>query len=294
MDNNTSRKEIEESKIRVKAWLDAAIEEDMLSNAHPTQGRGPLVAFLAGFSVAAALVAAVLLPRSITRPAAPQTISWTEIVANYGEKKSVTLPDGSVLWLHNDSRLLYPNHFSGDSRQVFASGEVFAKVTPDKAHPFVLSADGVNVVVKGTTFNLRAYPGASSSELTLLEGSVRLEMGGEGTPVQTIDVAAGEIVKADYQDGKISHFRFNPEKYVSWVDTRALYFNDETLEKIIAELERQFGIQVEVRSSALLKTRYYVSFVNGEDPLQIFNALNTTGIMRITRKDNTYIIYPNN
>ena len=78
------------------------------------------------------------------------------------------------------------------------------------------------------------------------------------------------------------------------MDTRALYFNDETLEKIIAELERQFGIQVEVRSSALLKTRYYVSFVNGEDPLQIFNALNTTGIMRITRKDNTYIIYPNN
>ena len=291
--NTISRKEYEESKARVKAYLDAAIEEDILSNAHTREPRKGVFSFLLG-AIAAFLLAVFVFHPSRTVPEEPPVTSWTEVVAEYGEKKNVVLPDGSNLWLHNESRILYPDHFSGDKRQVFVSGEVFANINPDKVHPFVLSASGVNVVVKGTTFNLRAYPGSQNSELTLLEGSVRLEMSRDGVPTGTVDVSAGEIVKADYLNNKVSRFAFDPEDYVSWVNSRALYFNNETLENIIAELKRQFGISVEVRSKALLKTRYYVSFVNGEDPLQIFNALNTTGVMKIIKKDNTYIIYPNN
>ena len=220
------------------------------------------------------------------------SIKWVEVITAYGEKKAVTLPDSSTIWLHNDSRIIYPDRFSGKTRQVFSSGEVFVKVTPDKKHPFILSSNGVNVCVKGTTFNYRSYPETSDVELTLIEGAVDLKMNIGGID-KTVSVTPGQIVKANLTEGRISQFTFAPEKYVSWKDTKSIYFNDETLETIAVELQRQFDIRIEIRSEALKTTRFYASFLDCDDPMLILKSLNTTGMMHIVQKGNTYFIYPN-
>ena len=85
--NTISRKEYEESKARVKAYLDAAIEEDILSNAHTREPRKGVFSFLLG-AIAAFLLAVFVFHPSRTVPEEPPVTSWTEVVAEYGEKKN--------------------------------------------------------------------------------------------------------------------------------------------------------------------------------------------------------------
>ena len=85
----------------------------------------------------------------------------------------------------------------------------------------------------------------------------------------------------------------NPEKYVSWTVRNALYFNDETLQNIISELQRQFEITVVVNNQNLLGRRFYASFVNDESPLVILKALCADGGMKVLQKEDTYYISAN-
>jgi len=290
MDINST--EYKETKARIKRKLDVAIEEDMLSSLNErrrNEFKHPLLMTLAA---CISLTAAVVLLFSAKGDTDPKedSVKWEYAVARYGEKKSVMLPDGTEIWLHNDSWIMYPDRFTGKVRQIFSSGEVFAKVTKDKRHPFILSCDNVNISVKGTTFNYRSYPDNPEVELTLIEGAVDMKMVLAGEK-KSMSVYPGQIIKANLEDGIISQLTTDPFSYISWKDTRAIYFNDETLENIVSELQRQFEIKITVMNKALLKTRYYASFVNGESPMQIFNSLNTIGIMKIKKDGNTYYIY---
>ena len=59
-----------------------------------------------------------------------------ETTTAYGVKTKITLSDGSEVWLNSGSTLSYPQHFTGDKRQVQLSGEAFFKVKSDKKHRF--------------------------------------------------------------------------------------------------------------------------------------------------------------
>lgn len=47
---------------------------------------------------------------------------------NSGIVQHVILPDGSNIKLNNRSKLIYPEHFSKDSREVFLEGEAYFDV----------------------------------------------------------------------------------------------------------------------------------------------------------------------
>ena len=68
------------------------------------------------------------------------------------------LSDGTVVYLNSDSRLKYPEVFTGNERKVYLEGEAYFEVAKDKEHPFKVTAQGVEVNVLGTHFNVNAYP----------------------------------------------------------------------------------------------------------------------------------------
>ncbi len=103
--------DIEVRKARVKARLDAAIEESTLSGEDGIRRERRVWPYVAGIiSAAAAVVLAVVL--NVVPRSEDETVNWVEVLTAYGEKKSVLLPDGTVIWLHNESRLLYPSEFA--------------------------------------------------------------------------------------------------------------------------------------------------------------------------------------
>jgi transmembrane sensor len=95
---------------------------------------------------------------------------------------SLTLPDGSRVWLNAGSSIAYPTRFAGNERKVALTGEGYFEVKSMlvKKQPFVVQISGANgnrgeVTVLGTHFNIKGYEDDALIKTTLLEGSVRVE-----------------------------------------------------------------------------------------------------------------------
>jgi ferric-dicitrate binding protein FerR (iron transport regulator) len=83
-----------------------------------------------------------------------------------------TLPDGSVVTLNKNASISYPKKFSGRSRTVVLNGEAFFNITPNKEKPFIIQANGVDIKVVGTSFNVKSA--ATKTEVIVETGIVEV------------------------------------------------------------------------------------------------------------------------
>lgn len=91
---------------------------------------------------------------------------------------SLTLGDGTQVWLNAESSLRYPAAFTGNRRPVEITGEAYFEVAHDSRRPFIVSKGGTAITVLGTHFNVNAYDDEPAMKVTLLEGSVSVNAGG--------------------------------------------------------------------------------------------------------------------
>lgn len=243
---------------------------------------------IARFAAAAALIVAALLP--YLRPAV-QT-EWFEAYAALGQTREITLPDGTQLWLNSGSRVFYPERFDGRERRIRIDGEVFADVTKDRRHPFIVSASDVEVRVLGTQFSLKSYAENPNIEVALIEGSVAMRAGSPGKSVD-YTLAPGDMIRYNRTSGSLETYRIDTETYGSWHSNRNLCFVNQSLSDIAADLERRFNVKIIIEDSELAAMQYYASFINNESLERILRALNSNDNMRISRINGTIIISPN-
>ncbi|HEY8897267.1 MAG TPA: FecR family protein, partial [Niastella sp.] len=95
----------------------------------------------------------------------------------YGGEYKVTLADGSTVWLNAGSSLRYPAVFTGNDRPVTITGEGYFEVAENKAKPFRVFANGTEVKVLGTKFNVKAYERDKQVTATLVSGAVAIQHG---------------------------------------------------------------------------------------------------------------------
>jgi len=94
-----------------------------------------------------------------------------------GEKKKITLPDSTEVWLNADSRLEYPAGFKSDSiRTVTFTGEAYFKVRHDEKHPFIIHTKKMEIRDIGTEFNVKSYPDEALEEATLVSGIIEVSL----------------------------------------------------------------------------------------------------------------------
>lgn len=133
-----------------------------------------------GISVAAAmlLIAGALLfvfqYGSSRKPKMAGSGIYT-ISTKAGERKKITLPDGTHIWLNVATILSYPADFATDSiRSVTLSGEAYFEVKHDKKHPFIIHTKNMDIRDIGTTFNVKSYPGEAIAEASLISGMIEV------------------------------------------------------------------------------------------------------------------------
>jgi transmembrane sensor len=123
------------------------------------RARQPLMIGL-GIGLAAALIALAILPAYDIHTTGP------------GEIQTVSLDDGSTVWLNGDSRLRVD--FSAPIRRVVLErGEAFFKVAHDTDRPFVVDAESRRIVVTGTEFDVRRA--SDAVEVSVTDGHVKVE-----------------------------------------------------------------------------------------------------------------------
>lgn len=127
------------------------------------------------------LIAGVVFWRYQSGPAvlahsASRATRVKEIVTKYGTRSYQELPDGSKLWLNAGSKVWYADSFSDGKRELTLIGEAFFDIQHDPVHPFIIHTGGLDVKVLGTTLNVKAYPGDSAIETTLIKGKVEIDL----------------------------------------------------------------------------------------------------------------------
>ncbi|HBX18828.1 MAG TPA: iron dicitrate transport regulator FecR, partial [Porphyromonadaceae bacterium] len=100
--------------------------------------------------------------------------TMNKLIVPYGKRSKIVLPDGTQVWLNSGSSLEFPSDFSGKTRDVYLSGEIYIEVAHDTQKLFRVHASGFDVKVYGTQFNVTAYPNSQPS-VVLVQGSVSLQ-----------------------------------------------------------------------------------------------------------------------
>lgn len=141
-----------------------------------------------------------------------------EIKTDAGSKTTINLPDGSIVVLNAGSKLTYNKAFGISSRKATLTGEAYFDVRKNPAMPFVVHAGSVDIWVKGTTFNLKAYPKDSTIEAALLTGII--ELVSQKNPKRKILLQPNEKII-------VNHSTFN--KQASPSNTSRATLNNETI-----------------------------------------------------------------
>lgn len=173
---------------------------------------------------------------------------YDKLIVPAGHRAQMELSDGTVLHVNAQSMVVYPRQFTGNSRTIYAKGEVYMDVAHDKAHPFIVHSEGFNLQVLGTKFNITTYRGMES--IVLVKGSVEVtDMNSRRAlmnPNDKLTMNRGSIVK----QGKV-----DVEEYISWID-KLLVTNGIDLLSVSRRLSIYYGRPIRCTSDAASRKIY--------------------------------------
>ncbi|MEP0369093.1 MAG: FecR domain-containing protein [Cyclobacteriaceae bacterium] len=177
--------------------------------------------------------------------------------APLGSKVTTKLPDGSIVTLNSGSKISFPEQFQGDSREVSLTGEAFFEVEHNPNKPFFVKMNGDVVRVLGTSFNIRSYPEDSAVYVSVATGRVSYSIPSGDEVVLEPDRMATYIPN----EGSLTTGKVDKLRAFGWKD-KVLYFNDVTFDKVIIELERWYGIDIDYTEGLDLQGTYTEKFTN--------------------------------
>ena len=131
------------------------------------------IKLISGTIAAVAAAAAIIIFVFFTNQQNDST-AITTIFSPRGKVRTIKLSDGSRITLNSGSSITYKNSFDRKHRQLMLSGEAFFNVTKDSSNPFEIITTAMKVRVLGTSFNLRSFPGETTSEVSLVTGKIEL------------------------------------------------------------------------------------------------------------------------
>ena len=134
----------------------------------------------------------------------PAEVKYNTLIVPRGGEFSLELADGTRVWLNAESRLRYPVVFMGEERKVEMEGEVYFEVAKNREKPFIVTVNGVDIRVLGTSFNVSAYQ--EEVVTTLVEGKVQLKRGDE-----QVVLSPNQQAEMDKNSGKITMREVNVE-----------------------------------------------------------------------------------
>ncbi|CAN5855774.1 FecR family protein [soil metagenome] len=182
----------------------------------------------------------------------------------FGQTKTITLPDRSVVTLNGNSSIRYEERLSPEQpREVWLEGQAFFSVvhTGNDQKFMVHTSEGLQIEVLGTEFNVSSRK--SGTNVVLNSGRIQLHL----PESETVVMQPGEMVQLSGASETYTKTTVNPEVYSSWKN-HLLLLDDTPLQHIISMLEESHGLQVEVEDPALLRLRG-----SGSMPFKDLNVL---------------------
>jgi len=193
-----------------------------------------------------------------------------------GERREVTLADGSALQIDPETRLRI--RYKERARDVrLDKGRALFKVAKDAQRPFVVNTDHTQVQALGTVFGVEREP--VGTVVTVAEGRVAVAptastesrparsttpangtgesaAGGSATPSSAragqVLLEAGEQVVVPRRGVADAVKKVNSERALAWAEGR-LIFENETVAEVVAQFNRYNFVQLRVADPGLAR-----------------------------------------
>ncbi len=200
------------------------------------------------------------------------------------ENKEIKLPDGSKIWLNENSSIHYAADFK--KRDVTLNGEAFFEVARMEDSPFEITSGGATTRVLGTSFNIRAYPEETQVELTVKTGKVAFS---DENKQDTKILIAGEAANYKKEEKRVTESPALGVNALAW-QTKKLAFISTPFSQVEKDLERYYGVDIEVKNPALANCRFAGGTFKKAKLSEILELLQITMDWQVSQDGTKYII----
>ncbi|HBB92247.1 MAG TPA: hypothetical protein DC042_11160 [Bacteroidales bacterium] len=254
----------------------------------PTSPRAPSLHFIRIITAIAAVLVLGFVSIVFTRMLKERNETQFVTIASAETVVLDTLTDGSTVMLNSNTELSVPEKFTGNTRSVKLKGEAFFQVEPDSLKPFVVDAGIGMVTVLGTSFHVKAIPGA---DLLVFVESGKVEVcyvdPVTGDTLTSI-LKAGERAMVKAGTGEIGKPADIGPDELFWAN-RKLIFQETRLSVVFNLLKKHYKADIGVEDDTILDCLLSATFTD-ETIDQILEVVATTFDLELSREQEKYII----
>ncbi len=157
-----------------------------------------------------------------------------------GSRFSLTLSDGSKVWLNANSSISYPLNFAGNYRRVSLTGEAYFEVHKNATQPFQVKIESGMIQVLGTAFNISAYSDKEIMKTTVVEGAVRVAHDGKD---QTETLVLKPNEQALMGKKSIRKQQVDAQATIAWKDG-LFYFDSISAYEAFSQLANWYDLNI--------------------------------------------------
>lgn len=195
--------------------------------------------------------------------------NWVEISTEAGQRSKVSLPDGSLVWLNAGTVIKYcPNK---NERKVSLAGEAYFEVNHSPDYPFVVETGDTKIKVLGTKFNVSHYPGAMTTEASLISGKIVMSLDKSD---KVIDIRPGEKVTYNAESQALDKTEAIVQNDILWKQG-VLVFENESFNDLIMKLERYYAVNF-IYNRSIFENIHYTGTINNLNINRVLEFINLT------------------
>lgn len=189
-----------------------------------------------------------------------QQVPELTVEAIDGINKDIYLSDNSHVWIDGNSKVTYPEQFSGE-RHVRLSGHARFDVEHDPARPFVVHTEYVDVRVLGTDFDIRESAAERRTEVVLYEGSVEVTANGRSTRL-----SPGEMLTYNHVSDAVTVKQGVSGTIAEW-RTDYIFAPHKTIPELLLMIGSYYDVEIVFDSAQFDSERYMFGF-DKSDPIE--------------------------
>lgn len=209
------------------------------------------------------------------------------LIVPRGYMYTLSLSDGSKVWLNADSKISYPVRFDKGERKVSIEGEAYFEVAHNERWPFTVTVGDAEVKVLGTSFDVKAY--GKNIYTTLVTGSVQF------TPpaAAPVRLVPGQQAFFNAANGATATKKVIAADWIAWKEDDLVMIK-MSLAELAEILERRYDVHISFTEERLKDIQYNGALHLTGNITDMLNNLEQTGNIHFAVKDKKILILPAN
>jgi transmembrane sensor len=212
--------------------------------------------------------------------------STKKVITAQNNMVDTSLPDGTFVSLNRGSTIEYPEHFSGNNREIKLTGEAYFSVKHDDKSKFVIANGNVRIEDIGTSFYVNTHKSAGQMEVVLTEGKAMVYF--KDNPSGQVVISAGERADIGLAGNNIIKSINHDENYIAW-KTKRFVFTNNTLIEVVTILNKGYHSDIRISGNNINNCRLTAIFDN-QSLESVLNVIKSTLDVSIISNGSTFEI----